>query len=51
MAKYSKQNKIHILERERESDRDRESIRRKDGHLNITRKGYLVYYDTKVNNL
>ena len=42
---------IYILERDRESDRDRESVRRKDGHENITRNQDLVYYYTKVNNL
>ena len=30
---------------------ERESVSRKSGHENITRKGYLVYYGTKVNNL
>ena len=37
-----------MSKRESERDRDRESVRRKGGHENITRKGYLVNYDTKI---
>ena len=50
-AVRGKKIKIYVESKtHRERQRVR-SVRRTGGHENITRKGYLVYHDTKVNNL